>query len=170
MGTGAGPVEVFRQSVQDVLERVDIRRCRRSWADRKPTTPAQPDHDGAPTPSSPAQAYPLPRRLSSKRISRVSALCSIPLIRVQHAALGAKYPTPGWAENSRMVRPTEGSNGTESVVCPVRAQSACFSLEKLVEPRGQKKTEQSARLTHVRWVATRFADAAREGVEQGWGI
>ena len=41
-------MEVFRQSVQDVLERVDIRRCRRSWADRKPTTPAPPDHDGAP--------------------------------------------------------------------------------------------------------------------------
>jgi len=41
-------VEVFRQSVQDVLERVDIRRCRRSWADRKPTTPAQPNRDSAP--------------------------------------------------------------------------------------------------------------------------
>src|SRR5437762_12878925 len=74
------------------------------------------------------------------------------------------------AENCRMFQPMEGANGTLSVFCPVRAQSACFSLEKLVEPRGQKKTEQSARLTHIRWGATRFADAAREGVEQGWGI
>src|SRR5207249_1915206 len=48
-----------------------------------------------PTPSSPAQAYPLPRLLSSKQTRRVSASRSIPLIRAQQAASGAKYLSPG---------------------------------------------------------------------------
>ena len=163
-------MEVFRQSVQDVLERVDIRRCRRSRADRKPTTPAQPDHDGAPHAFQSSSGIPhaLPVQFKTDKQS-IGALLDTFNPRAA-GRLGSQVSDSGVAENSCMVRPMEGSNGTQSVFCPVRAQSACFSLEKLVEPRGQKKTEQSARLTHIRWGATRFADAAREGVEQGWGI